>query len=365
MYWHKIPRKPYRQLLLVFFAILLISTYIPSAQAGKLHSTSRVANAEINEMALLVTSVASFKETARNDYAKALFAFSKDRGMEQLHEIDKSLWEASQSQLGWTVFFNGAVVVYAGAEEKSPVVGLYNPYSDTFLITVWGRDAETFKIVDAEMLMGDWIRSDNAALDITPLWLRGTAHRPVTVGLSVAKTLLSFEKVFSSATLKNWRSKLPILNEQDLLAAINVPSVAIMMNDYLLNLLHFASPGIDKELLKTCKVRTLDVMKLAGNNNLDVLLSVANETLPQTAQHLKTYPGEWFSSLKVVNAMVGKEGCLVFLTPPQQTNRSITLFFKGTKSIYLRPKRIDMIDYQFFYNELKDNPTKGYLEGVQ
>lgn len=369
MHWHKLPLNPYKQLFIIIFAILLIGTYIPSAQAGNALPTNRtVANTtehEIKEMALLITSVASFKETARTDYATALLAFSKERGMEQLHEIDKLLWEASQAQLGWMFFFNGAVVAYAGIEEKSPVIGFYNPYSDTFLITVWARDETTYKVVDAEMLMGDWIRSDNKDLDMMPLWLRGTMHRPVTVGLSVAKTLLSFEKVFAASTLKNWRRKLPILNDQDILDEINTPSIVIMMNSSLLNLLRFASPEADEDLLKACKLRTFEVMNLAGENNLDVLFSVADDTLPQTAQSLKTYPKEWFSSLKVVNARVGPEGCLVFLTPPQQTNRSLSLFFQGTKSIYLRPKRIDIIDYQFFYNELKRDPTKGNMEGIR
>ena len=362
MHWFKFPLNLYKQFFVFFFTMLLTCSYVPSAQAT---SASKSAEAEIKDKALLISSVAAFKETARTDYAKALLAFSKGRGMERLHEIDKSLWEASQAQLGWMLFFNGAVVAYAGIDEKSPIAGLYNPYSDTFLITVWARDKNSYKVVDAEMLMGDWIRSDNKDLDIMPLWLRGTMHRPVTVGLSVAKTLLSFEKVFAASTSKNWRRKLAMLSEQDILDEINTPSMVIMMNSSLLNLLRFAYPEANEDLLKACKKRTLEVMKLTEENKLDVLFSVADETLPQTAQSLKTYPKEWFSSLKVVNARVGAEGCLVFLSPPQQTNRSLSLFFQGTKSIYLRPKRIDLIDYQFFYNELKRDPTKGNMEGIR
>ncbi len=347
-----------RRSFICCFTILLSFSYTPSAMAA-------LESEEIEDMALLTSSVAAFKETARTDYAQALLAFSADQGMEQLHEIDKSLWEASQAQLGWRFFFNGAVIAYSGIDEKSPVVGLYNPYSDTFLITVWARDEADYKVVDAELLMGDWIRSDNQDLDILPLWLRGTMHRPVTVGLSVAKSLLSFEKVFSGSTLQNWRKKLSILNEQDLLDEINTPSTVIMMNNYLLNLLNFSAPDADAELLKACKARTLDVMKLAKSRKFDLLFSVADETLPHTAQSLRTYPEEWFSSLTVTNVSTGPEGCLVFVTPPQQTSRSLALFFQGSKSIYLRPKRIDMIDYQFFYNEIKRDPTKGNMEGAQ
>lgn len=354
MHWFKFPLNLYKQFFVVLFAILLTCS-------SPLQAAASSAEEDINNMALLVSSVAAFKETAQTDYAKALLAFSTERGMEQLHKIDQSLWEASQAQLGWTSFFDSTVVAYAGIEEKSPAVGLYNPYSDIFLLTVWKKSKDGYQIVDAEMLMGDWIRSDNTDLDIIPLWLRGTQHRPLTLGLSVAKTLLAFEKVFSASTLQNWRKKLPILNEQDLLDEINTPSITLMMNYHLLNLLHFSAPEEDEELLKTCGKRTLDVMKLATDNKLDVLLSVADGTLPQTAQNLKTYPGEWFASLKVANVRTGPEGCLVFLTHPQQTSRNLALFFQGAKSIYLRPKRIDLIDYQHFYNELKQDPTKGEL----
>lgn len=361
MHWLKLSTTLYRNFLIFFFAICLTCSYIPPTQANSLRTAANLSEDELIDMALLVSSVAAFKETARTDYAKALLAFSKDRGMEQLHQIDLKVWDKSQAQFGWEAFFNSAVVAYADINKKSPAVGLYNPYSDTFLITVWSKGDNTYQITDAEMLMGDWIRSDNQELDIIPLWLRGNQHRPLTLGISVAQTLLSFEKVFSESTVHNWRTKLPILNEKELLEKINTPGITVLMNAHLLNLLDFSNPDKNGELLKTCGERAFNAIKLAADNKSDVLLSVADGTLPQTAQSIKTYPGEWFSSLKVSNVRTGPEGCLVFFSSPQQTNRNLTLFLQGAKSIYLRPKRIDLIDYQFFYDELKQDPTKGGL----
>ncbi|WP_321367703.1 hypothetical protein [uncultured Desulfuromusa sp.] len=356
MYWQERSFNSRRQLLTIFFIIVILAAQRLPVQANQ---RADLTGDELNNSVLLMTSVASFKETARADYAQALLTFSKERGMAQLHKIDQLIWEAPQAQLGWMSFFNSAIVAYAGIEEKSPVVGFYNPYSDVLLITAWAKDQDIYQIVDAEILMGDWIRRDNKDLDLIPLWLRGSQHRPVTLGLSVAKTLLSFEEIFSAATLTNWRQKLLILNDEDLLDDVNTPSIILMMNEHLLTLLDFSAPEEEDEFTKTCKKRASDVIKLAADNKFDTLLSVADETLPQTARHIRTYPEEWFSSLSVANVRTGPEGCLVFLSHPQQTSRNLALFFQGAKSIYLRPKRIDLIDYQFFYNELKQDPTKG------
>jgi len=363
MHWQKLPLSRRRYFLIVLLVVLTIGSYSPPARANQLRSASNsvadLTETELKDRVLLMISVASFKETARTDYAKALLAFSREKGMEQLHNIDQSVWEAPQAQLGWMAFFDSAIVAYAGIDEKSPIVGFYNPYSDTFLITAWAKAEDVYQVVDAEILMGDWIRRDDKDLDLVPFWLRGNQHRPVALGLSVAKTLLSFEKIFSESTLKKWRKTLPILNEQDLLDEVNTPGITLMLNEHLLNLLNFSAPEERDEFIKTCGSRATDVMNLAAENNFDVLLSVADETLPQTAKNIRTYPGEWFSSLKVTNVRTGPEGCLVLLAHPEQTNRNLALFFQGAKSIYLRPKRIDLIDYQFFYNELKQDPTKG------
>ena len=83
MHLHKFPLNSCRQLCIIFFAILLIGTYLPSAQADTLPTSRTIADStehEIKEMALLMTSVASFKETARTDYTKALLAFPKNGG---------------------------------------------------------------------------------------------------------------------------------------------------------------------------------------------------------------------------------------------------------------------------------------------
>jgi len=333
----------------------LTEEYTQSAQADQLIIAK--------DLATLMVSVSSFKKIATTDYASALLTLSKGRGMEQLHTIDITLWDAQQAQLGWMFFFEGAIAIYAENEGKFPIVGFYNPYTDIFLITVWEKEKEIYKVVDAELLMGDWVRKDDQDFDISPAWLRGIKHRQEALGLSVAQSLLSFEKIFAGVTGQHWRTKLTILHEHDILDFINYPGATIRMNKQLLNILHFITPN-SEENLKQCKKRTTAVMDLASQESLNFIWDFADATPSQTIKNINSYPGEWFFSLKVANILNNSEGCLVFFTHPQQTSKSLSLFFKRTDK-FLHIKRLDLIDYQYFYDEFKSNSRIGWQGGVQ
>ncbi len=354
MYWTSIQFIQKSRIRIILLIIFFLVVHSQSAEARRL--------SKAKDLATLMVSVSSFKEIAANDYATALLTLSKGQGMERLHGIDVTLWKAELAQLGWMYFFEGASVVYAENEGSFPIVGYYNPYTDIFLITVWQKEEEIFKVVDAELLMGDWVRTDDQEFDIIPPWLRGTVHRPESLGMTVGQSLLSFEDIFSQATAQSWRAELAVLHDQDVLNFINYPGVTIRMNSQLLNVLNFIKPDDQEEDLKTCKNRTLEVMELASSGGLNLLWGFADDTLPQTTKNLQTYPGEWFTSLKMAYALSSREGCLVFFTHPQQTSKSLSLFFKKTdKSLNI--KRFDLIDYQFFYKGIKSSSQQGWQGG--
>jgi len=105
------------------------------------------------------------------------------------------------------------------------------------LVTAWSEDEGIYKIADAELLMGDFIRNENETLDVIPFWLRGEMHRPEAIGRSVALSLLAFEKIFNETTFDTWRNGLPLLTDQDGLNKINYSLAALRLNEPLVNVI--------------------------------------------------------------------------------------------------------------------------------
>ncbi|MCP3899389.1 MAG: hypothetical protein GY707_06725, partial [Desulfobacteraceae bacterium] len=238
---------------------------------------------KIEFMTSLSVSASYFKQTAITDYAKAILTVSTEQGMEKLHHIDTAIWKATQSQIGWALFFNSAVKVYVGDNVKTPVVGYYNPYNDLFLITAWSENQGIYKISDAELLMGDFIRNENDTLDVIPFWLRGKMHRPEALGRSVALSLLAFEKVFNETTSDTWRTRLPALTNPDHLNGINYSLAALRLNEHLINIISFSYAKTNNDQLKNCKAATIEAINIASNGNIDKILNTADGTLESTA----------------------------------------------------------------------------------
>ncbi len=350
-------------IMLVFGIMTGIAFFITqsSAVSNNKNLSGKFFTSEIEFLTSLSVSASYFKQTAVTDYAKAIITMSTEQGMEKLHHIDTAIWKETQSQIGWALFFNSAVKVYAGGNVKAPIIGYYNPYNDIFLITAWSEDEGIYKIADAELLMGDFIRNENDTLDVIPFWLRGKIHRPEALGRSVALSLLAFEKVFNETTSDTWRKRLPVLTNQDSLNEINYSLAALRLNDHLINIISFSYAKTNNRQLESCKAATIEAINIASNGNIDKILDAADGTLEHTAKRLKEISPKWFATLRVGAVLTNSKGGLVLLSPTQPTNGSLTISFKETNS-KLQVKRIDLVDYQYFYEQisyLQSNNSEG------
>lgn len=138
--------------------------------------------------------------------------------------------------------------------------------------------------------MGDWIRDGSTDPGTLPLWLRGPMHRPVALGLSVARTLLAFERVFADSDAQNWRTALAILRRPEAPADLNNPGAALMMNSHLLNVLNFSYPKAENRTFQTCRKLTPETLQTAGRGGQGTLLSQAAHTPPDTMDGLQHVP---------------------------------------------------------------------------
>ncbi len=331
----------------------------------KKKDAEKVANARQKRIALLFASSKSFQEIASRNYTKALLTASKEIGKLQLYSIDMALWNKETSQIGWMTFFNSAVRIYNKDLDGLPIVGYYNPYSDTLLITVWSEDNNIYKIVDAEMIMGDLLRTNVKLPSHTPVWLREKQDYRAALGANIAYLTLDFENIFSSSNYKTWRKKLKILNTDSSLNDLNYSGVSVMVNSHLLNILNFINPEINDLLLKECHDLAFKVIKFAGSGNLDIL-SIAKMTPAKTIKLLKEISPKWFRILKISAVISDAKGYFVFLTSPKQTNFSIVFTIKkGINDSNLNIDRIDLIDYQHFFDLLNLQIEKNQKGGLQ
>ncbi|EAT14973.1 hypothetical protein HTZ97_15605 [Desulfuromonas acetoxidans] len=303
---------------------------------------------QAKEMTSLMMAASRFKTLAQQDFPLAIMTFAATRGLAELHEIDQTLWSPEQSVPGWELFLNGAIQLHVLQTSDRPVVGFYNPFDDTVLLTVWQSRDDLFQIVGAELVMGDWLRTNSSGFDLVPQWLRQKAFLPTMLGMEVATTTCAFEAVFSKKRT-SWRSALPILKpESD--KSLNYHSVTLMLNDHLLNVLQFRVPAPDNLTLKTCHKLTLELLTVATAGQLGRLLPYVNLTLPNTVKRLEVLPPEWFRGLRTSYYVEGASGCQVFLTSAEQGGACLVLSFSGHDD-RLRLRRVDLVDYQFFYQE--------------
>ncbi|MGM0416181.1 MAG: hypothetical protein ACQEQK_04430 [Thermodesulfobacteriota bacterium] len=324
-------------------------TTVSSSRAGVDSSDDLVLTQEqAKEMTTLIMAANRFKTLAQQDFPLAIMTFAATRGLAELHEIDQTLWSPEQSAPGWNVFLSGAIQLHVLQTSDSSVVGYYNPFDDTILLTVWQPRDDLFQIIGAELLMGDWLRTDTSEFDLVPQWLRQKGFLPTMLGLEVAETTCAFENIFSK-NRPSWRSSLPILNpESD--KSLNYHSVTLNLNDHLLNVLKFRSPSQDNLTQKTCNKLTSELLAAATEGQLGRLLPYANLTLPNTVKRLKAMSPDWFSGLQASYFVEGASGCQVFLTSAEQGAACLVLSFAGHDD-RLRLRRVDLVDYHFFYRE--------------
>lgn len=330
----------------------------PSNHESQTVSKTKTEQKGLKKMSSIMVASTQFKEIASKDYASALLTLSKDEGMKKLHIIDKALWEAKISQIGWDLFFTSSIRIYNKNLAMYPLVGFYNPFSDVLLITVWKEAKEGYRIVDAEMLMGDLLRGTTKGVSNVPFWRRDKQHPLSTLGISVALSVVAFEEIFNMATNKNWRTKALVLNDSATLNKFNYPNISIALNSHLFNVSNFSNIKIDNPQLQECPNQTQKILHNIKKGNINDILITAEDTPPDTADILKKISSEWIDGLAIVSALNNGRECLVLLTSMQQSTGSISFSFKRkTEDQSLLIKRIDIIDYQQLYNKIKS-----YLE---
>jgi hypothetical protein len=296
----------------------------------------------------LLRGVRKFREVAVMDHELALALYAAPRVVEQFRHLDRYVWPAGSPRVGWSYFLHVSVLTAAGADGDTPLVAFYNPWADVFLVTAWQAMDGTPRMIDADLVAGEWIRRRSPPpFDPTPAWRRGDLFRPAALGLAVAESLQAFEALFPSGA--DWRRALPGLETPRLLIDQNYLVAAHHLLATLLAIDELRTPG-DGEDPRLASVRSAvaEARAQGAGGRVRSLVAAATETLPATQRVLLEMPPEVFGALRVVAAIVDADASLVFLAPLSSADYCV--------SFLLRPQgdrqhvsRIDVVHYAAMY----------------
>ncbi len=307
-------------------------------------------------MTSLLVSSKKFQEMAITNFPRALKSFSRGKGSLQLHGINATIWTEKSFQYGWMAFFNSAVRVIAPRPDRLPVIGYYNPFSDTMLVTVWTQQRGTHRIIDAEMVMGDILRPDKSPPTTKPILMRLMEKGDnwhAAVGFSTARTMLAFESVLANASLGTWRQKLKLSKNEAAVRKLNYAGVLVLANTHLKSIGLYIDPHSSvQSLVESKRIVSATIGLLANGQVKQALARAQTPTLANTKQVLERLPREWIGTLRTSFAVGSPSSFIVYLTPHNATNLNLSLTIKKDRGEFVLD-RVDMIDFQSFYAAVK------------
>jgi hypothetical protein len=296
-------------------------------------------------------AAALFRNAALIDYRRALAEFASSDVLDQFRQLDENVWVDVDPRIGWSYFVNVSIVTLAGAESERPLVAFYNPWCDVFLITAWQMQGEVPQIADAELIMGDWVRTPGQfPSQPVPQWLRGTFYKPAALGLSAAESIAAFRSVFAHSDGGSWRRQLPGIDDEATRVEFNYAGVALLLADGIdrVDVFRQASPDEDPRLA-TLRQETRKTLALAASGKIKDALSSLPDVSTEVRQALEATPPDSFKTLAVVSTVLSRDRSVVFLAPAFNADLCLALVFEdGSDGLSLR--RIDLVCFEAIYN---------------
>jgi len=295
-----------------------------------------------------------FRQLAIGDYRKALSEHATEETRKKFEFLNRHIWPAISPAIGWSFFMNLSVLTVGGAQGTSPLVAFYHPWTDLYLVTQWETRKGEARMVDAEILMGDWIRKKGKLpFEATPAWLRSDLFGPAALGVTVAESVKAFEDVFPVASaVQAWRERLSLREHNEVLVGYNyaVAAYQLLANLIVIDEYRVAVKEEDPSLT-SLRDKTTKALKMAVDGKMKTLLKSADETLPEIQKILLGMPRETFKTLRPVYIVPGKDASLVFLAPLSNPDYCISFLLKG-KAGRQTLKRIDLVYYEGIYKNV-------------
>jgi len=304
----------------------------------------------------LLETAAEFRELMLSDYTAAIERYATADGKQRLAKLDGLMWPATPPRLGWSFFMSTSIATAGALSGPRPAVAFYHPWSDVYLVTEWevaGTDDGSPQLVDAEALMGDWLRTDGSPpFSPIPAWVRSTLFKPAALAMTAAEAVAAFEAAVPLASEDGWRSRLPRGDGGKPLEQYNRAGVPLLLAASLHNLGTYHTPceGEDPRLapLRQAVAGLLDGS--SGGDRKPLLLG--RDTLDETTKVLRDLPDEIFAAFRPVSVVLGNKDLIIFLACLQQSDLVLSLVFETDAMGRQALRRVDLVSYGQAYRRL-------------
>ncbi len=330
-------------ILLVFDLLIFPSTALGGKEAG---STTEQLN--LSEKQKILLSALSFRSGILTSYKASLDQYASAESIAWFNSMDEEWWQNTPPGVIWQRLMLDAQMVYSNLSPNALVL-YYSAWSDVFLITEWKVVEGVAKIIDTEIVSGDFFRNSiDEEISSTPMWLRSPPYLLNAITTSTVISLQKANKIFLNAEVVNWRRFSGLedkLNNTRLMSSQLVAKRNVLSNFY--NIMEFnGSKEADISSVRFNIYYLLASIKVGRVEEYlaDKSISVNDEV----KGFLNKVKG--FSKVSVVAHVKIKGGSWVFVTYSNFPYVALAVFLnKGVKGKYII-NQIEAINFAGAYN---------------
>ncbi len=321
-------------------------------------SANAAAAAEDPPSARMMAKALEFRKQAQNESEAAFVKYVGDseKARKLFGFLGKTLCPNTDPAKGWVYFFETSIWSLSFPSTTTVVAVYYQPWSDVVLVTEWTRKEGGTTLTDADLIMGDALRNlSKPPYEIEPHWLRSPLPSNLAAGISSARTVKGFEKIFSplnNASKNGWRSAMQLGDST--LMDTNHKSVGTMFERNLAGLTRYN----DDASMAPVRDKTREVLEQIRSGKLDTVYKTAAETQPQVRSILKDYGNKW-GDAKVITCVTKrddqkKDHTFVVMSMPRRPELYMSFWFRQGSGQTSQPTlaRIDMVDQNQSYKYL-------------
>jgi len=296
--------------------------------------------------------VLQFREEARTDVSRALDVWADPAGKAAFASFDAYLWPAAPARAGWSYFLATSLVLFGAPAADGTPVAFYHPWSDVLVVTVWTSGPGSPRLVDAEIVTGDFLRKGGRLpLDISWAWEDGS-YPPLALGRSTARTVGAFERLFGAGVgaenakkAEKWRRRAGL--DDSIAKETNRVAAGLQMIRTMGELGALLGPEPDDQISQGIRSRVVSITRRVAAGELGSVLSASPGTTPESRAALLALPGDAWTQLRTAAFLRGEESSIVLLSKSDQTDRFVALVFRQDEAgVHL--DRADYLGFEAF-----------------
>lgn len=294
-----------------------------------------------------------FRAQGMNAFMQAFDKHAGPGAREALAVLDETVWPVPDPGIGWSYLLGTSVICAGKPRGGEYPVAYYHPWSDVFLVTIWGVSEDgTIRMKDAEVMMGDFVRkSGKPPFDTAWTWESDPDAVALALGRAAIQTVLAFDQQFDSSlfSIRGWRSAMRGLNDPELLEA-NRRGAGVMLARNMGGLAALLSPSGENGQARAVHGRMARIAGLARQGRFSSIFEEGTSSLPSARDALQAAGPDLWTRLRPVAYLPGEREALVLLSKYDQTDVFLALRFimKGRTA---RLDRMDTFSFRAFFKE--------------